>query len=89
MCKAEISLTYREGANCYQTLKQEMEDWPDWYDDSFSSEEDKAHCIETDKWWSLQFYPETPIGSYVLHGSDPIALIDRAIEIIKKDRGIS
>lgn len=88
LCKAEIHLTYRGEANCYKTLKEVMEYKDDLYgSDDFETPEDLALCLETDKYWTLHFYPDTPVGFYRINGSSPDRIIDWAIELIKKDRG--
>lgn len=33
-----------------------------WGDDDFVSIEDKQKCIETNDFWTIQWYPDTPVG---------------------------
>lgn len=90
MCKASCSLEWRCGADYYETLKQAIEKGDSYYcdEDDFLSAEDRVKCMETDEYWTIHFYPDTPIGFYKFHGSDCNALVEQAISIIKRDRGI-
>jgi len=38
-------------------------------------------CIDTNECWQLHWYPDTPIGSYCVNGSDLKLVIDYAMEI--------
>ena len=85
MCKASLSLEYRERSSCYDTLKEQVEMEDQYFSpDTFLSEEDMKLCIETDKYWTLHFYPDTPIGFYHATASDPKMLVDWALKIMEK-----
>lgn len=57
--KASLQLTHNQHRDYYEPLadwiaKDEMYDW--------ESEEAKHRAIATDECWTLQWYPNTPIG---------------------------
>ena len=79
-CKASVHLEYRSQSAYYQTLTDLLRDPED--KEQFLSEEDYQICLATDKYWELQFYPDTPVGFYKLIGSDVEKLLDRALEVV-------
>ena len=40
------------------------------------SDEEKLKAIKNDEMWSLQFYPDTPLGSYMIYASSFEALLE-------------
>ena len=86
-CKASVSLTYREGADCYQKLTDMASSAEYFHEENFLDGE-MAQCVETDEYWCLQFYPDTPVGFYHAISHDLDKLLDWGVEIIKKDRGL-
>tara|TARA_R110001583_G_scaffold34551_2_gene115900 strand:+ start:4189 stop:4455 length:267 start_codon:yes stop_codon:yes gene_type:complete len=57
--KAGLSLEH----NQHKTLYEKPEDWiadNEWCD--WESEEAKQQAIDTGEIWTLQWYPETPVG---------------------------
>lgn len=81
-CNASVQLTYRDLSDVYEKLEDRNDDY--YADDTFLNEEDRAKCIETDQYWTLHFYPDTPVGFYHAHASDPDMLLDMALEIMSK-----
>jgi len=60
----------------YETAEMTLRHRDDWYsDDSFVSPEERARCIEQNTIWTLQWYPDTPVGFCVLHASSCDALL--------------
>jgi hypothetical protein len=59
--KCGLFLTHNEHKNIYQTAEEYIknEDHTTW-----ESEEHKQKAINTNEIWTLQWYPETPIGFY-------------------------
>lgn len=58
--KCGLYLTHNEHRDTYTPLWQHIEeDRADWRD-----EESKKRAIETDECWTLQWYPDTPIGFF-------------------------
>lgn len=57
--KASLHLQHNDHKNYYENLENWIRDndWCDWEND-----EAKRRAIETDECWTLQWYPETPVG---------------------------
>tara|TARA_Y100000034_G_C6833073_1_gene376208 strand:+ start:921 stop:1187 length:267 start_codon:yes stop_codon:yes gene_type:complete len=57
--KAGLSLEHNQHKNVYEKAAQWIEEneWCDWEND-----EAKQKAIDTDEIWTLQWYPETPVG---------------------------
>lgn len=85
LCKCGVHLEYRSRANSYETLKEMI--GLTHHEKDFLSSEDLQKCIDTDQYWDLQFYPETPIGFYHKTGSDVDVLLDWALDIMKDSSG--
>lgn len=43
---------------------------------SWVSPEQRAKALETNDYWSIQWYPDTPIGSYKVYAADLSALLE-------------
>lgn len=41
-----------------------------WCDDDFISPEDKQKCIDSNDFWTIQWYPNTPVSFFYVVGSD-------------------
>lgn len=57
--KAGLSLEHNQHKNVYETALDWItaHEWCNWKD-----EESKQRAIDTDEIWTLQWYPETPVG---------------------------
>lgn len=62
--KCGLYLTHNEHLDLYQTVEQFTEDSDGWV-----STEEKKKAIATNELWQLQWYPDTPVGFYVLKAS--------------------
>ncbi len=58
-----LSLEHNAHKNVYDSAEQWVADnvWCNWKD-----EDAKARAIATDSIWTLQWYPDTPIGFYAV-----------------------
>ena len=66
-CKASVSLDVNDHRAVYQTVEQWLED--ENHDGQLEIDEAaKEEMIRTDTCYRLQFYPDTPIGFYVIYG---------------------
>lgn len=80
--KASLTLLHNDHKDFYSTVKQYIDsEHPALDKDYFVSEEDIQKCIDTDELWSLQWYPDTPIGFYKVCGSTLEIVLKRAAEI--------
>lgn len=61
--KAGLSLEHNQHKNAYENAEQWIADneWCDW-----ESEESKQKAIDTNEIWTLQWYPDTPVGFYAV-----------------------
>lgn len=57
--KCGLELAHNDHKNVYETAADwiDSNDWCDW-----ESEDAKQRAIDTDEIWTLQWYPETPVG---------------------------
>ena len=84
LCKASITLEYRSQSAYYDTIKKAVENEGEyWAPDEFLSAEDRQKCLETDIYWTLHFYPNSPVGFHHAHASDVDMLLDWALEILE------
>jgi len=56
--KCSLTITHNEHKNCYETVAQHLMQC----DYSWQSEEHRQRSINTNELWTMQWYPETPIG---------------------------
>ena len=76
--KASLHLEHNPHLGYSQSVEQWDEDQEkraDWV-----SPEERAKAIATNEIWTLQWYPETPIGFHALVASSLEALIDAALK---------
>ena len=64
----------------YETI-EEWEAFAGGRDGLWVSPEARAQAIATDSLWTVQWYPETPVGFHLLAGSDLGPVLERACEI--------
>ncbi|MBP2494684.1 hypothetical protein ABID82_007195 [Methylobacterium sp. PvP062] len=60
----------------YSTVQKHAEGWPDWDNHTdWVSDEERARAIETNSWWNVHWYPDTPVGFCSISASTLPALI--------------
>lgn len=67
--KASLHLTHNQHKAYYRTVAEEIEGGEHGMD-CWVSDEQKQKAIATDECWTLQWYPETPIGFCILSAAD-------------------
>lgn len=82
--KASLHLTHNQHKAYYETIEEYQGNF-DWEDD-WVSDEQRKKALETQELWELQWYPDTPIGSYKIMGADLDAVLSKALEIEKNDQ---
>jgi len=75
--KCGLHLTHNEHKNMYLSVEENYEK------DQFVNEEEWAKSIQEDSVWCLQWYPETPIGFYIICASN-LEAIERAVRKLHK-----
>lgn len=77
--KAGLFLTHNEHLNYYRTVQQEIDEGCHGFtDDCWVSEEQRQKAIDTNSCWTLQWYPNTPIGFNILSAADLDVLLEAA-----------
>ncbi len=65
--KASCTITHNDHLSGYRTILEEEGFNPQWFKGAWVSEESRAYAIEHNELWTLQWYPETPVGFCNLH----------------------
>lgn len=73
---ASLHLTHNQHKSYHETVEQWMSDGVDWGD--WVSAEQKEKAVAADSVWSLQWYPDTPIGFHTLLACDLDVLLAAA-----------
>ena len=77
-CSLTIGFNELTASN-YMSVGDGVKDFPEQFGDWVSDvEKDKA--IKTNSHWNIQWYPDTPIGSYYISGSSLEAILNAALE---------
>lgn len=79
LCKCGVFLTVNNHRNYYQTAAERLDELDDMECPPQYTPEVKACMIATDTVIELQFYPDTPIGSYSVFHHDLDAALDQAL----------
>ncbi len=79
--EAALHLVHNDHKGVYRTVAQAI-DHEDWGYRDWVSDEQKQKAIETNECWFVQWYPDTPVGFYVLAAADLDVLLEaaRAVE---------
>lgn len=73
-----LYLTHNEHMVNYQTVAEAILEEREFDADGWISEEQKQKAIDTNDCWTIQWYPDTPIGFYRMHGADVAPLVEAA-----------
>lgn len=82
-CKCGVHLTINENKNYYETAKKYLEELKQKGHLEEVSEEEIKNMIKLDRIIELQFYPNTPIGFYIIYHYDLKKAIEKALEILR------
>jgi len=82
--KAGLYLTHNQHRDIYLTVEQ----WEADYDmaDYWVSDSERALAVATDSVWELQWYPETPVGFYLVMAASLEAVLEAAEKIEREDK---
>jgi hypothetical protein len=70
-----LYLAHNAYRDIYQSIAQAVENLEDCY--TWSAEE-KKNALETEELWTLQWYPDTPVGFYAVAASSLEKLLEAA-----------
>lgn len=77
--RASLHLTHNDHLSYYRTVKEAIEDSDHGYgDDCWVSPEQKQKAIDTNDCWTIQWYPDTPVGFCLLSAADLDVLLAAA-----------
>lgn len=77
--KASLTLEHNDHKSYYSTVAQSILNGDHGYtDDCWVSPEQKQKAIDTNECWTLQWYPETPVGFCLLSAADLDVLLEAA-----------
>lgn len=79
--EASLHLTHNDHKSYYLTVAQAIESGDHGYtDDCWISPEQKQKAIDTNECWTLQWYPNTPVGFHILSAANLDLLLIKANE---------
>lgn len=79
-----LNISFNEQWVCYRTVSDEIESQDAPYtDDAFMSAEDRRRCMDTNTLWTVQYYPNTPVGFVFSCGSTRELALQRMVEILE------
>lgn len=83
-CKCGVYLTVNEHRDAYETAEQTLADARRRECPPEIEPDVAARMIETDTIVRLQFYPDTPVGSYQIWHYDLDAALDMALDCLRR-----
>ena len=87
-CKCSVSININRYKDYYQTIQEGIDDVNQMLrssGDNLLSQEMVNKMIEHNTIIDLQFYPDTPIGSYTIYHYDLEMALDEALKILKQN----
>ena len=75
--KASLIIEHNPHKNYYETVEEHVNGF---CPDSWASEEERVNSIMGNELWTIQWYPETPVGFCVVHASTLDAALAAANE---------
>ena len=86
-CKCGVYLTVNEHRDYYQSAELTLEEAEERECPPEIAPDVRAQMIKSDTIVRLQFYPDTPIGSYEIWHHDIDAALDRALACVFGEQG--
>jgi len=77
---ASLHLTHNQHKSYYETVAKAIESGT-YDDEDWINPEQRQRALETNDVWELQWYPDTPVGSYRLLAADLDALLTAAVAV--------
>lgn len=76
---ASLHLKHNQHKSYYQTVQESVDGEDFGYTDNcWVSPEQRQKAIDTNECWTLQWYPDTPVGFYVMSAADLDVLLEAA-----------
>jgi hypothetical protein len=74
--------------NCHKNCYQTVEEWIAFCHKNderiFKNESAKQRCISTNEIWTMSWYPDTPVGFYIVAAPTFVELLEFALETDKE-----
>ena len=86
-CTCSVHVTVNEHRDYYNTAAEHLEEAKGLECPPSISDEVRTKMVETDTIIKLQFYPDTPIGSYEIWHHDLDAALDEALACLIARQG--
>lgn len=80
---AEMIVSHNEHKSNYETI-EEWELSRNLRPDDWASPQQRLQAIQSNSLWTIQWYPNTPIGFNIMCGADLQAVINAALEYEKQ-----
>ena len=80
--KISLTIVHNEYKNWYYTIEQGIQEIDE---NNWVSLEERDKALQTENIWNIQWYPDTPIGSYVYYASSLEVLLDYINKKFKND----
>lgn len=81
--KGGLHISRNQHYGYYETVTEAIGDRPGatYRSGDFINPEDRARCIELDSVWTVQWYPDTPVGFHVVHASSLSLALEHALKL--------
>lgn len=79
--KCGLYLTHNQHKDYYQPITEYIEEYAKGIVDSFKDASERQRAIDTNEIWEINWYPDTPIGSYHASASTLEGVLVYALEI--------
>ncbi len=87
LCKCGVEVTINDHKNVYETADEWLNDqeWPPKQPDGLDNKV-RERMIETNTVIFCQFYPDTPVGYYLVFHYDLESCLKECIDLIEEER---
>ena len=64
-----LYITHNQHKSYYESVEDAVAEIDEREPDSWATPEERQRALDSDSIWRVQWYPDTPIGFYVVHAS--------------------
>jgi hypothetical protein len=87
LCDASVHINYNENRDLYLTVEQFLNDQERFHAADLGIDPDVRKVMaDTNQMITIQAYPNTPIGFYVIYHWDLEAALDEMLSVLKDER---
>lgn len=77
----ELTLEHNPNAAYHMGVEQWLKEQPEHHDTGWASPEERKAAIATNELWVLQWYPDTPVGFFLVSAATLDALLEHAARV--------